>query len=94
MIIEEFEKFEKKANRHHEYLYDKDDKIYLASYYLNGKPDGEWIGYYPNGNIRYKKYFKDGLREGRWIDYREDGLLQSESSYKDGDYIENSYINH
>ena len=26
---------------------------------MNGKPDGEWIGYYPNGNIRYKKYFKE-----------------------------------
>ena len=88
------EEFEKKANRHHEYLYDKDNKIYLASYYFNGKPDDEWIGYYPNGNIRYKKYFVNGKREGKWSFFREDGSLKYESKYSDGYYIENSCIHH
>src|SRR6185312_12687666 len=31
---------------------------------VKGKEDGEWIGYYPNGAVRWRGNFVDGYREG------------------------------
>lgn len=33
--------------------YYENGQIQLSSYYTKGKPDKKWIGYYPNGNIKY-----------------------------------------
>ena len=52
----------------------------------NGKFDGEWVGYYDNGQLRYKGNYKNGKREGAWVYYLTDGNLMKDFSgiYKNG----------
>ena len=37
--------------------------------------DGEWLGYYRNGNLFYKGSYANGKKEGHWISYYEDETL-------------------
>ena len=41
--------------------------------YLNGLLDGEYIFYYPNGNIKRKILYEDGLANGEYIEYNING---------------------
>jgi Tol biopolymer transport system component len=48
---------------------------------VNGKAEGLWLEWYPDGTLRYKSYWKKGLGHGRWEYYHPNGILQSESFY-------------
>jgi len=50
--------------------------------YTNDKRTGDWIFYYPNGNIEQKgKYDKKGRAQGEWKWFYENGSLLREEQY-------------
>lgn len=49
-----------------------------------GVPDGEWMLYYNNGQVRMQTFFLGGKLNGSLKAYDYDGNLQTEGSYKDG----------
>lgn len=48
---------------------------------VNGKAEGLWLEWYPNGVLRYRAYWKNGLGHGRWEYFYPNGQLRSESFY-------------
>ncbi|MEZ4859337.1 MAG: toxin-antitoxin system YwqK family antitoxin [Flavobacteriaceae bacterium] len=66
---------------------------------IQGKAEGLWLEWYPNGNLRYRAYWKNGLGNGRWEYFHPNGRLRSESFYIDDiaqgfyrDYYENGQL--
>ncbi|MFD2562556.1 hypothetical protein [Aquimarina rubra] len=50
---------------------------------VNGKTEGLWLEWYPNGVLRYRAYWKNSLGNGRWEYFYPNGQLRSESFYID-----------
>ncbi len=50
---------------------------------VNGKAEGRWLEWYPNGVLRYRAYWKNGLGNGLWEYFYPNGQLRSESFYID-----------
>ena len=50
----------------------------------NGKAEGEWVGYWDDGQLMYKGNYKNGKREGAWVEFWNDGLLHRKGNYKNG----------
>lgn len=48
---------------------------------INGKTEGLWLEWYPNGILRYRAYWKNSLGNGRWEYFYPNGQLRSESFY-------------
>ena len=59
--------------------------------FKNGKKEGAWVWYYPNGQLWEKGNFKNGQREGAWFFYEPNGTLMElhTGTYKDGWMISN-----
>ncbi|MFA6709196.1 MAG: toxin-antitoxin system YwqK family antitoxin [Fusobacterium sp.] len=53
-------------------------------FYKNGKPDGKWIYFYSNGNIKSIENWKDGKLHGKYILYSSNGEKYLETKYKKG----------
>lgn len=49
-------------------------------YFNNGKPDGEWLFYYENGQLKIKKIYKNG-EVVESIQYFENGQVENISKY-------------
>ena len=49
--------------------------------YLNGVDYGNWVFYFPNGQIETKGKFRNGVRVGKWRYYYESGNLRQISRY-------------
>ena len=49
----------------------------------NGLKQGEWEGYYDNGELESKGNYKDGKRDGYWEDYWDNGQLESKGNFVD-----------
>tara|TARA_B100001093_G_C26853641_1_gene1026302 strand:- start:213 stop:590 length:378 start_codon:yes stop_codon:yes gene_type:complete len=49
--------------------------------YTNGKDDGLWTFYFPNGKIQTKGTFNSGLRVGKWEYFHDNGLIFKENFY-------------
>ena len=58
----------------------------------DGKKEGEWVGYWGNGQLMSKVSYKNGKEEGEWVGYHRNGQLSSKGSYKnglwEGDWVE------
>jgi len=63
------------------------DSIQMVGYYVNGQKDGEFILYYPNGNMKAIVNFKNGKRSGLWREFFENGVTKIELNYFDGKEI-------
>jgi antitoxin component YwqK of YwqJK toxin-antitoxin module len=50
----------------------------------DGKKEGKWIGWYPNGKKEYEGTFKDGEKDGLYNVWYENGQKEGELLYKDG----------
>ena len=37
--------------------------------YVNGKMHGDWVRYFPNGDIKGTRVFRENLKEGLWMEY-------------------------
>lgn len=45
---------------------------------------GEYVCFYPNGNIKQKGNFKDGLKEGEWVSWYDNGVIAEIAHWKGG----------
>jgi len=50
----------------------------------DGKKEGEWVGYWSNGQLMSKVSFKNGKEEGEWIIYYSNGQVREKGIYKNG----------
>jgi len=53
--------------------------------FKNGKIDGNWIGYYDNGQLNYKTTFNKLKMEGASVHYHKNGQLWSKGNFKYGE---------
>lgn len=60
----------------------KDEKD--RTYYKDGKPNGKWITFFPNGNIKSIENWKNGKLNGKYVIYQENGKKVMETNYLDG----------
>ena len=51
--------------------------------FKDGKKDGRWVSYYPDGRLFYKGTYKDDKKVGPWVDYWDAGKLMHKGTYKD-----------
>ena len=49
---------------------------------VNGKMEGDWVGYYPSGQLWWKGFYKNGKEEGYHIAYFEDGKINKKHTGK------------
>ena len=59
-------------------------KVSFQGKLKNGKPDGEWITFFPDGRPRWKGIKKEGISDGPFIMWYPEGRKKMEGSYKDG----------
>jgi len=60
----------------------ENDKIRSIQQYINGVDYGNWVFYFPNGNIETKGRFnKKGKRVKTWKYFYEDGTIKQVSKY-------------
>ena len=50
----------------------------------NGKPEGTWVAYHDNGQLKGKGDWKNGKEEGPWVYYYDNGQLFSKGVIKNG----------
>lgn len=53
-------------------------------YYENGKANGTWLWFYPNGNLKTIETWKEGKLQGKYILYLENGNPVMKTSYWKG----------
>lgn len=53
-------------------------------FYKNGKPNGKWVTFYTNGNLKSIENWKDGKLHGKYILYSSNGEKYLETEYKKG----------
>lgn len=71
-------------------VYHNSDKIKEVLTYRNGRPDGEAIYYYINGNIKWKGFYRKGYLSGKWQFWNEEGKLIYEVHYRN-DTLQGEY---
>ena len=54
---------------------------------IDGKKNGEWISYFPNGNIQSICHFNKGVPNGPIIVYNEKGSTLYRGNFKNGDKV-------
>ena len=54
---------------------------------INGLKEGEWKGFYENGNILWSGFYNKGLNVSKWIEYHNNGKVFSIGFYKSGKKI-------
>ena len=59
--------------------------------YKDGKKDGLWTRWHPNGRLRSKRIYKDGKLDGLVTVWLENGQKSSEVTWKDGKKISEKY---
>ena len=60
-----------------------DASLALEEHYDRGTPAGDWITYYPSGQVMEVVTYKEGLKQGPWVQYFSDGSIKAEGTYKD-----------
>ncbi len=56
----------------------------LKSYFINGLPYGNWLNYYPTGQLWYSITYKDGLPDGMVQTYYHKGQQMLEARFSNG----------
>lgn len=64
------------------------------SFYLEGKPHGKWLTFYPNGNLKSIESWKNGKLFGKYILYQENGTKIFETTYLNGKDNGNYFLFH
>lgn len=54
------------------------------NYYLNGKPNGKWLTFYANGNLKSIENWKNGKLYGKYVLYQKNGIKIFETKYFNG----------
>lgn len=64
------------------------DGIQINQYDMDGKEQGYWEHYNPNGKYTTKGEYVDGLRDGIWKSISDDGILIHNGLYKNDERVE------
>ena len=52
--------------------------------YVNGKPDGLWTVWYPNGQMKEEGNYLMGVKHGMWVEWYEDGEIMWKGEWENG----------
>jgi antitoxin component YwqK of YwqJK toxin-antitoxin module len=63
---------------------DEGEQVIIESHYVDGKPDGVWQVWYPNGKQRRQIPFVDGKQQGTVIEWDKEGVKRAEASFDKG----------
>jgi uncharacterized protein len=55
--------------------------------FADGKNEGDFIDYYPNGNIKEEKAYEDDQLHGFWIVYDQNEVITKKVKYFRGEII-------
>lgn len=58
--------------------------VKMKGYYINGKRNGQWTGFFADGKLMSEGFFKDGLRDGKAIVYHQNGQVYYTGYYNNG----------
>lgn len=75
------------------WLYYSEEEGTLASeeFYVNGRMDGVWKIYYPDGKVAEETSYSNDLKEGPWMQYFTDGSVKQKASHS-ADKLEGAFI--
>ena len=54
---------------------------------VNGLKEGEWKGFYENGNLLWSGFYNNGLNVSKWIEYHNNGKVFTIGHYDNGKKI-------
>ena len=54
---------------------------------VNGLKEGEWKGFYENGNLLWSGFYNKGLNVSKWIEYHNNGKVFTTGHYENGKKI-------
>ena len=54
---------------------------------VNGLKEGEWKGFYGNGNLLWTGFYNKGLNVSKWIEYHNNGNVFTMGHYENGKKI-------
>lgn len=64
------------------------------NFYVNGKPQGKWVTFYSNGNLKSIENWKNGKLFGKYVLYQENGIKIFETTYLNGKDNGNYFLYH
>lgn len=67
-----------------EELYYEDGNLDYVGHFKDGMEHGDWIYYWPNGNIKSYEYYENGLEEGIHFDSDENGKRLKDTRWEKG----------
>lgn len=67
--------------------YGDEDRVLLEGNYTDGKKDGQFTAYFPNGNEQWSVLFENDKPSGSWTFKYPDGLPMLEIRYTDSDIL-------
>jgi antitoxin component YwqK of YwqJK toxin-antitoxin module len=57
--------------------------------FKNGKENGRFIAFYPNGKKEFEKNYINGLETGTFKKWTKDGMLETMQVYENGQLVNN-----
>ena len=54
---------------------------------VNGLKEGEWKGFYENGNLLWSGFYNNGLNVSKWVEYHNNGKIFTMGHYDNGKKI-------
>ena len=61
----------------------EDGKPHKRGHFTDGKMNGRFLAWYPNGQLRYDETYVAGSREGRFLGFAQNGDTLTDDSYRD-----------
>lgn len=68
-------------------LYNSSDQVIQVSNWYKGKPNGSFISYWGNGNIKQTSYWKNGSEHGTTKIYYDNGNIEQISNWENGSQV-------
>ena len=65
-------------------LTDEIEQYFDINQIIDGKKDGLWISYYPNGQLKSETFYQNGKQEGLQREWHDNGQLMTEYFYQNG----------
>ena len=62
----------------------ENEVVSSQGYMKNGKPEGYWKTFYPNGTLKSEGNRLSHELDSLWIFYAEDGIISQSITYKEG----------
>jgi len=83
--------YDREEGRYKVWRYDEQGKLLVKGEMVLGKKDGDWLEYYPNGNVKFECAFQLDKRFGKFILYYENGKIHQKGEYVEGEALEGEF---